>query len=108
MRHSITSHQKKPNAQSEQIDSNSELKKSYVLPGIQTQPAQTECHCSTTCAITTANIEQVSKAPIREKSCGLDRWELANDLQCDLKRLQWPEQQDICFLTLDTTTHASV
>ena len=38
------------------IDSNSDLKKSQVHPRIQTQPTQTECHHSTTCATTTSSV----------------------------------------------------
>ena len=48
MSSSITHYLKK----SELIESNYELKKNQVFPGIQTQAAQTECH-STTCATTT-------------------------------------------------------
>ena len=50
------------------MDSNSELKKAKVRPGIQTRPAQTECHRSTTCATTTSSLEweilYATKVPI--------------------------------------------
>ena len=47
---SITRYQKKPDVPQEQIDSNSELKKAEVHPGIGTLPALIECRLSTTCA----------------------------------------------------------
>ena len=51
---SITRYQKKPDTKWEKIDSNSELKKAKVWPRTRTQPAQTKCHRSTTCATTTS------------------------------------------------------
>ena len=50
---SITCYLKEPDTQWVYIDSNSELKKAKVWLGIQTRPAQMECHRSTTCATTT-------------------------------------------------------
>ena len=66
MHHSIKHCYKKPNAQQEEIDSNSEPKKAQVRARIWTQPDQTECHPSTTCA-TTPNSLQLSLFELR---CG--------------------------------------
>ena len=54
MLHSIN--RKMPTPSENRYDSNFELKKAFLHPEIRTRPAQTDCHCSTTCATTTSAV----------------------------------------------------